>query len=330
MQSTSSTLVSEIDGDGPVLGEPSGGTLVALIHRDGHGIVARLDLDTGDAAAHVVPVQRDYARLLATTNSLVISDESSAVVLWPAAHTAVWLNQSSESPPVVLPAAAGDQAWLYEPGSRPAHVVLFDTSNGDTLGRVELPLHSTPVGTDPDGRLLLQADEGGTFRFDTTTGQATQLSPGRVVAVGRSVVVEDTCDERLGCAVYARDLAAGTRVPLAGVRRPDAGRRGRPRRPRAALARRALPGGLGAVRRALPYAMDIFDTATGLVRRRFEIQAPGYQLAAAWTPDSKWLIAKTRDGIEAVSTDALVPDVRVAPAGLDLTGLVSLTVVPSG
>ena len=286
--------MSEIDGHGPVLGEPSGGTLVALIHRDGHGIVARLDLDTGDAAAHVVPVQRDYARLLARTNSLVISDESSAVVLRPAAHTAVWLNQSTESPPVVLPAAAGDQAWLYEPGRRPAQVVLFDTSNGDTLGRVELPLRSTPVGTDPDGRLLLQADEGGTFRFDTDHRPghtALARTGGRRRALGR-------CRGHVRRSAWLCGVRPATWRPARGCpwRRSSARRSTRwststcPRcsRPTSAT---WWPG--SSPTRPSRTRWTSFDTATGLVRA--PVRDPGAGLPARGGVDTRQQVADRQD-----------------------------------
>ena len=326
---TAASVASEVAGHGALLGRPVGGTVVALFRRNGKGVVTRLNLDTGKANSEVVSTVRDDGRLLARDGGLVVSDNHSAVVLRPFAYGATSLSQGLDTPPLVTAAAAPDQVWVYDASVEKPQIALYGIGSDDPIRRVDLPARSTPVGSDPDGNVLLQADNGGTFRLDPASGRVSLLTTGRVVAVGRSVVIEDTCNEQLDCAVFARSLATGERERLQAFVGPTLDK----------VDEFDVPAVLSPDEQHVvaweqsgapfPFAMTVLNTTSGAIERRIPMEAPGYQLAAAWTPDGRWVIVKGRDGIEAISVDPSVPDVRVAPPGVDLTGLVSLTVVPA-
>jgi hypothetical protein len=211
---TPTTAASSTPATGAVLPTPSGAEVVALLHPSGQAEVVRLNLDNGASTRRVMPTQMTSGDLLDRTGGLVWTDGNSVRILGDDGKVRP-VSTPSPSNVAVFEAKDPRQFWVYLPQIAQPEVLLYEVPGSTPIRSVELPPRARPVGTDPEGRLLLQADDGGTFRFDPNTGSAQLVTPGRVVALGRTVLVEDTCDANLGCALYLRDLATGTRKPLA-------------------------------------------------------------------------------------------------------------------
>ena len=313
-----------------MLDEPVGAGLIALLSGPSLGSRVQLDLDTGATSATQVPLLRRNGRLLVRQGGVVLTDDSSAVLFRDDGST-VTLASGDGSQPLALPGPTPDELWLSSATSYVPLINLYRVSSGAFVRRVDLPPRSLVIGPAPDGRVLLSARDGGTFAFDPLTGQATRVSAGRVVAMGRTVVVEDVCQDNLSCAVFSRNLLTGQSIPLDRFVGP----------PLDEVFAMGVPALLSPDDHWLmaweqggapfPYGATVIDLATGHTVFEREIRVPDYQLAAAWTPGSRWVLLKTREGIDAIPVAAPGQDVRhLAVPGVDLSTLATFALVPAG
>ena len=236
--------------------EPSGGRRsLPLLHRDGQGIVDPPRPRHGrQPPAQVVSVEagrrppawpRTNASSSATRRAVVAA---TVRVRRPCPSNQKPSNRRRSS----LPRPRPDQAWVYDRSGRAAaRSCSSSTTNGGhpPPGRAAAPLHA---GRHRSGR-----------------PPPAPSRQGRHVPLRHRPPARPPCSPpagwwRSGAPSLSRTRATNSSVVrctpgnLAAGRAGAAGRRssarrsttGRPRRPRAALARRALPGGLGAVGRA--------------------------------------------------------------------------------
>lgn len=325
-----STAAPGVPSVGPVLDQPVGATLVGLVDDQSTATRFTLDLDSGATATLEVPLTSRDSRILARQGGVVLTDESAAVLLRDDG-TAVTVAATEAGRPLALPGPSPDEFWLFSPGDAVPQIALHRLPSGDEVRRFELSPRSAVVGAAPDGRILVAAQDGGTFALDPDSGQATRISPGRIIALGHTVVVEDTCEANLSCAIFARKPATGARVALDRFVGPALDE----------LSDLGLPAVLSPDERWLlaweqggapfPYGVAVIDMATGRTVWQRPIEAPGFQLAAAWTPDSRWVLVKTRDGIDAVPVDAPGQVIRrLNVPGVDVSQLVTFTLVANG
>jgi hypothetical protein len=203
---------------------------------------------------------------------------------------------------VVIPTSDG--FWLADEG----RAVRVETDWCAMHGAVTLPASAVPVGTQEDQLLV---DTGGaTSEVDGSNGRVVPLAIGRLESATGAYAVVRQCDATARCPMVL--LGPGASRPLLdgaaaldthAVVAPDGGH--------VALLRGAPPADDGSG----GWSLAVLDVSTGLEVSLADriggtaeaVAAGGFGAVVQWSPDGRWLVYATPDGLTAWRPGTSVP-----------------------
>lgn len=274
--------------DGPVLPNAADRTLLVL-----EPVGLRLvDLRTGDDR-----LLRLADSGLGSPSGDVIAAGRGAIV--GVGGDVVWVGDGSRPVRMAMDhrlVSAGDRrsVWLHTPiDSPPGGTATLLRHDGDILARIAVPRGTRPIaGT----AAQLVVGGPGTVAVLGVDGSRRMLARGHPVASdGRRVAWVDCADDR-ACAVVIGTVDDPGRVRTtlppgglqvvglpAGAFSPDG-------RWLALPLPSAAPG-------EASWSVTVLDTATGVEVRRLRGSSEASRIPLAWSPDARWLVADTPDGM---------------------------------
>jgi hypothetical protein len=262
-------------GDGPVLGQSTGGRSLYAVNG---ATIARIELDTG-----AVTILRGAFRRSGSYTSALLARDGRLIVGRDAVTYSLPADLSAA--PVLLDGISldqglsGDRLLSARSEDAPDAPVVVDefSTDGSIVRSWRLPPQVWPSGVVGD-RIVTQA--AGNVYLVGTDGSVETLGSGDIVHVRDSRLVVRRCDERLQCTLTLDDLTSGTSTPLA---LPGPGEF-------YFYGRSLAPDGRTAVLFG-PNRPQLVDLVTGAVLADVDDQAQ-----PAWTPDGAWLFTRNGDG----------------------------------
>jgi hypothetical protein len=276
------TTTTQVIPDAPLLGEPTGLSLVVVTSA---GRV--IDVDSGAVTRVGVPIR-------GVTAAGLLVEEEFGLATWPPPYdgsgsTTIIPPGRASSVELVWVVDGGRHLWTIEwsvdgrlPGPGP-RASLLDLG-GEVLGSFELPGEVGPGGATDHG--LVVYGPGGVYLVDAS-GRADRVSTGDLLDAGNGHIHVHTCDEALRCGVEVfdgrgRHLGSGPSPvnPFGfGASAPD-----------------------GRVAQ-VSYTEDGFAVGVDGVTV-YEDEGFGFsgQGSLAWSPDGRWLAIAASEDIRVVDT----------------------------
>jgi hypothetical protein len=294
----STTSTSEVIAGAPLLGEPSGLRLVWWLGPTGRIV----DLDTGAVTALHVEVLGSLQRGL-------LVEDLGVLEVWPPPYdgsTAITLTDELARFDQVYVVGGGTQVWYLRmtvgPAGPQATTAVLVDQDGRVQAEVAVPGHAWVSGAVAGG--LVVSAPGGTFVL-SPTGASERVATGNVLATTDDRIYTHRCDDLLECEIEIVD---------------DRGRVLDTRPAQSAPGGGMLPGPDGRIATvvtAVQFGAPSQVFVDGVLVLDRGIDPSSGSRSIAWTPDGRWLVVATGDGVHFID-----PSGGRAPILLDI-GLTS-------